>query len=343
MQRRRRPAAGTTATPRPPRSRAARRHAPRRAALLAAILVLLTALPAALAQTFSLTAGASGISPLIRLAASDVPRAGGTIGLAAGLFPAPGVDLEVRNARAVGALGTLTLEAAGGVRVAADLQARLRLGARGSFGPVAGRLEARAWSAPPERFDPLVDPGPARAAAGVSLRLTADGRVDRTWLLGGELRGEWGRGAGLVLDGRFRARARRVLAPELDLQGRAEVRLTGAGDGRVGFGVGVLHAPRRAPEIGAAAFLDLAPTAGGVRAAPGLDLHGARPVAGGRLAWKARLRPLSAERAPWYLETSWRRPLEVGALRIEGTLMHGGSAGTRATAALSYQRPLDLP
>lgn len=328
-----RPAArpGGSAVPRTPRR-------PLQVTVAAALLVLAT--PLASAQAITLLAGGSAGGPIARLGLADVRHAGGTAGLAAVLSPAPGLDVDVRTARAVGGVGTLTFDVSGGVRASSTFQARLRLAARGTIGPVAGRIEASGWNAAPERFDPLTDPGTARGAAGVALLMDADYRLDGRWLLGGTVRAEWAT-TGMTVDAALDARARRLLGPELDLTGHLGTRWADGGDGRAALAAGVVFAPRRLPEIGLTAFLELAPTDTGSAAAPGLETYGARTLGGGRLGWSVRLRPLAPERAPWLVEVDWRRTAGEGTLTLRSLLAHGGEGGTRWAASAGYELPFD--
>lgn len=320
----------------------ASRTRPRPVLVVTLLATLLALTPPAAAQTVSLRAGWERGAPGARWAVAGVPRDGGTVGFAAVLSPTPGLDLEVRGAQAFGALGTLTVEADGALRALPQVRARANVGARGAFGPIAGRLEARAWGAPAERFEAYEDPGPARASRGASLLASVEGRLDRTWLLGGAVRTERGAAGAWTLDGRVEARARRLFGPTLDLEMRAHTRVAGEGDGRAGLGAGFTHAPRRAPEVDVLAFVDVAPAADGVRIAPGLETAGARDALGGRLGWTVRLRPLAPQRAPLWASLTWSRPQGEGTLRLRTSLAHGGAAGSEASVSAAYERNVDL-
>lgn len=302
-------------------------------------LVLAVAFGSAAAQTARLGLASDGATGEVRVAVLDVPRGADRLDAELRLAEGPGLSLAVRRSSAAGPLGTLVLEADAELRLADPLAGRAGLRARGSFGPVAARLEGAVWSAPPERFDALAPLGRTPFERGQALGLVVDGRLDRTWLAGAEAtwwRGEAGRSA---WDLSASLRGRRLLSGELDLTLGLQARAAGSGAGRSGVGVGVVVAPRRAPEIAVRAWLDAVPTAGGVMLRPGLESEGAWSAAAGRLSWAVRLRPGARERAPWSLDLAWRRPAGDGAWRVQGSLRSGGAAGDVVALGVSWERP----
>ena len=319
-----------------------------RLAFLAVVLVLVPSLsPRAFAQTFQASASV-GPSPELRLGVASVPRGPDEVGAVLVLSSDPGAELVVRRAQAFGPLGTLVLEADASARLGDAPAGRLGVAARGVLGPVAAALRASAWGAPPERFVTTAASGRAPFERGASLGLSADGRLDRTWLLAGELTGWRGVGADAgrvdgasgALDLAATLRGRRLAGPDLDLTVTAEGRLAGGAGGRAAVGAGVVVAPRRAPEIAATAWLDLRPVAGGVTVVPGLSSEGAWTSGADRLAWSVVARPGGTERSPWSLDASWRRPAWDGTVEARGGIRTGGRDGAAWSVGIAYRREL---
>ncbi len=319
-----------------------------RAAFLAVALALVQALaPHASAQTSRVSATV-GTSPELRVGVASVRRGADEIDAVLIASSDPGAELRVRRAEAFGPLGTLVLEADASARFGRDPAARFGVAARGVLGPVAAALRASAWGAPPERFAATAASGRAPFDRGASLRLSGEGRLDRTWLLAGGVTGWRGDGASgserddeaAALDLEARVRGRGAAGPDLDLTVTAQGRLAARAGGRAALGAGVVVAPRRAPEIAATAWLDVRPAADGVRIVPGVSSEGVWALGDERLAWTATARPGGLERSPWSLDASWRTPAGDGAVEAHGAVRAGGRPGTSWSVGIAYRREL---
>ncbi len=307
----------------------------------AVLLALL--LPTLAAAQRAAVAVSAGDRPELRLEVRELPRGDDRLEASLVLARDPGLDLRVARSSAAGPLGTLVLEAEAGLRLASGAAGRARLTVRGVLGPVAARLEASAWGAPAERFAPDRDPGEAPYAAGTALALSADGRLDRTWLAGGEVVWTLGEDGRSAWDLAGRLRGRRLLGREADLTVATEARLADAAAGRAAAGVGLVLAPRRAPEIAIEAWLDAVPSEGGVALRPGLETRGAWRDPTGRLAWRVRARPGARDRAPWSLEASWRGSSDDGDWTVRAAARAGGPAGAGASLGIAWELPLRDP
>lgn len=308
--------------------------------VLTAVLALAPAVVGtASAQTLHLSSS-GGPTPEARIGVRSVPRGPDRLDAALVVSTDPGAELAVRRSQAFGALGTLVLEGEASARFGTTPAARASAGVRGVLGPVSASLRTSVWGAPPERFDTAAATGRAPFDRGASLRLAGEGRLDRTWLLAGGATGWRGDGGRTALDLDARLRGRRALGGDRDLSVRAEGRLAGRAGGHAALGAGVVVAPRRAPEIAATAWLDVRPTADGVRLAPGLSTEGAWAVGADRLAWSAIARSGGTERSAWSLDASWRRPAWDGLVEARAGLRAGGLAGTGWSVGIAYRREL---
>jgi hypothetical protein len=311
-----------------------------RAVLTALLAVVLSGLVAgaAVGQEAELRLGAGDADP-VRIALLGVQGGGLELDLelAAGRDPGGAVSLQRR--RAAGILGTLVLEAEGAVRLATPAAARATLRARGALGPVALRLEGEAWGAPPERLAPSADPGAAPFDRGAALRLEADGRATRRWLLGGDVDVSRASGGAFAWSLAMDARARRLLGRSWDLalaaEGRGRETELGAA-----LGAGVVWAPRRAPDVRLRAWLDAVVRDGQTKVLPGVEGRGAARAGGGRVDWTVRARPGGPDRAPWWAEVAWRRPAGPVEVELRGVGRTGGTAGTGWTVAAAVSVPV---
>lgn len=319
-----------------------------RAAFLVVLLALVPLLvPHAFAQTFRLSATV-GTSPELRVGVAAVPRGADELDAVLIVSADPGAELRVRRAEAFGPLGTLVFEADASVRFGQDPAGRFGVAARGVLGPVAAALRASAWGAPPERFAATAASGRAPFDRGASLRLSGEGRLDRTWLLAGGVTGWRGYGAKdgagdderNALDLEATLRGRGAAGPDLDLTVTAQGRLADRAGGRTALGAGVVLAPRRAPEIAATAWLDVRPTADGVRIVPGASSEGVWALGDDRLAWTATARPGGLERSPWSLDASWRSPAWDGTVEAHGGFRVGGRSGAAWSVGIVYRGEL---
>jgi|GEM_PF-1542930 len=319
-----------------------------RVALLAVVLTLLPAvLPYASAQALRLSAS-GGTSPELRVGVSSVPRGADEVDAVLVVSSDPGAELRVRRAEAFGPLGTLVFEADASARFGSDPAGRFAVAARGVLGPVAAALRAAAWGAPPERFVETAATGRAPFHRGASLRVSGEGRLDRTWLLAAGATGWRGAGDGgdranggeSALDLDATLRGRRAAGPDLDLTVTAQGRLAGRAGGRAALGAGVVLAPRRAPEIAANVWLDVRPTADGVRVVPGISSEGVLALGDDRLAWSATARPGGLERSPWSLDANWRRPAWDGTVEVHGGVRAGGQPGAAWSVGIAYRSDL---
>jgi hypothetical protein len=314
----------------------------RRAAGAAVLLLAALAGPAvgpAAAQEASLRL-AAGVADPVRVSLRELPGAALDLDLALAAGDDPGAAVALRRRSAAGVLGTLVLEGEAALRLADPVAGRGTVRARGALGPVALRLQADVWGAPPERFDPTADPGDAPFARGAALRLAGDGRPSRGWLVGGDLAVARAGDGALAWDLAARARGRRLLGREVDLALAAAGRLGPGPDGGAALGAGVVWAPRRAPDVAVRAWLDVRAEDGAVAWRPGAESAGALRAAGGRLAWTLRARPAGLERAPWWAELAWRRPLGGMRLELRATGRAGGAAGAGWSLSASARVPL---
>ncbi len=320
------------------------RRAPLRLLLALALLI---AAPGAAAQTATLrvatVAGADRFVPEARLELRDLPAgARDRVRVALVASAAPGVDLEAQARRAFGPLGTVVVETGVGVRFAEAPAVRGHAVLRGQLGPVAARLEARARSAAERRFDPLDASGSDPFGSGASLRLAGEGRLTGTWLAGADLavrtdlKGSW------LLDADATVRARRAFGAEWDALGAVESRIAANGGGAIGFGTGVAHVPRRAPEVRFVAYLDARADDAGTVWLPGLVTRGTwvGPM-GDRFGWDVHLRPAGRRVAPLAVQASWRPSGAGDAPTATVGVRGGGPEGTAWSVALAWTRGLE--
>lgn len=324
---------------RPIRSRLGGLRRWQRAALVTGLLLLLPWLPTAAAQQLAVGIVASA-RPAMGVALRDVPRAGGVIGAAARLGVDPGAALSFRWSEVIGGVGNLVVEGDAATRFGGGPAGRATLGARGVLGPVAARVHLDLFSAPPERFEPVGRPADAPFEAGSSLRIAGDGRLDRTWLVGAQLRA-WHSERRWLVDVDASARARALLAPTWD--GRiALASRWGANAANQSLGLGVVWAPRRAPDVSATLWLDRSVRGTTVALLPGAELDGSWRFGADTIAARIVLRPAGRARAAWSFETSFRHPWNGGTLVLRGGAHAGGVSGRAWTVGTSYERPIDL-
>lgn len=311
--------------------------------VLAFVLALVFATGLAAAQSLRIGIEASA-SPALVVALDGVPRAGGEIGLEAHLATDPGGRLDLRWSDPLAGVGNLVLEASAEGRFGEAAVARGSLGARGVLGPIAARLEVGRFGAPPERFDAAAHLGDAPFGRGASARLALDGRVNRTWLVTVGTTAWWSSSdalGGTVVDVDLAARARALLGRELDGRIALEARWSAESDG-YGVGIGVVHAPRRAPEVSGIAWLDVDARRGGTVTRPGFELQGAWRVGPDRIEASAVARPASRRRAPWSLDLTWRRPWGDGEVAFSAVGRRGELVGETLALTVRYRLPIDL-
>lgn len=285
-------------------------------------------------------------TPEATVAVRDVARAGGSFGVTAHLGTDPGAGLSLRRSEAFGPLGTLVFEGSVAARFGGQAAARFGATVRGGFGPVAAQVEAGVQGAPPERFSGATDNGSAPYDRGGFLALRVDGRANRELLLSGH-------GVAWIpadsaaaatpfwLDADASLRIRRLLGPELDGTLTLQSRFAGTDATHLAAAVGVVVAPRRAPEISVQAWLDVDVEAGATRLRPGLSSTGAWRAPEGRFAWTVAVRPGARARAPWSADASWRRELGDGTLELGIVARRGGVAGSALQATVAWEVPLD--
>ncbi|MDZ7800669.1 MAG: hypothetical protein U5K81_07750 [Trueperaceae bacterium] len=309
---------------------------------LAAVAVLACTGTAA-SQTFE-AALVAGPERTVHLGLDGVRQGPDTVSASAVLGRAPGLDLSVRRSSSLPPFGTLVFELDGGVRAGpGGFATRARAGGRGTLGPVAARASLEAWTAPPDRFDPLADPGLGRAGEGVALAVGSDVRLDGTWIVSLDARMERDVArAATSIDASATLRARRLLSRTVDgilvVQGRAADRA----DGRAGVGAGVLVTPRRAPEIQITAWWDAAPGEGdGLRGALGVETRGAVRVDAARLSWRLRVRPLAPQRHPIDANASLVVPWRDGEIQLGASAHRDTHRDVGAAIRLGYARALN--
>ncbi len=282
-----------------------------------------------------------GPDPAVRIGLLDVPREGGTVDAFALLATDSAVGLSARWSDAFGPLGTLVIEGDAELRLGEPAVARASAGVRGAVGPVAARLRIGVDGAPPERFTSGAAEAEAPYARGASLRLAADGRANRTWLLSGSATAWRDAAGGLTFDVDAAARARGVLGREGDARLALQTR-AGAAEPRWAIGLGAVYVPRRAPELSATAWLDLAPAPqAAVRAWLGAEASGAWRFGPDRVEAALLARPGGRARTPWSLNLSWRRSLDAGEVTLQAVGGAGGADGASLELRLGYRAPLD--
>jgi len=310
-------------------------------ARLARCAALLLMLPVVNAQQLRIEGRVAPLSEVM-VAVSDVPRAGGSFGVAAHIGLDPGAALSLRRSEAFGPIGTLVFEGDAVVRFGGEPAARLRASVRGGIGPIAARLEGEVHGAPPERFSVERSSGDGPYDRGGLLALALDGRPSRDLVLSGRSVA-WLAAVGtespaaLTIDADAALRARRFLTPTLDATLALESRFAEGRTTHFAAGVGVVHAPRRAPEIAVQVWADLDIDAGVVRLLPGLASTGAWRGDAGRFAWSVTARPGSRSRAAWSADANWRHELGRGMLDIAFGARHGGRAGSAFQATVAWQ------
>ncbi|MEX2502120.1 MAG: hypothetical protein WD336_07075 [Trueperaceae bacterium] len=285
--------------------------------------------------------GESGLAVEARTVLRDLPSGSDRVATEWIVGHDPGADVVARVQRAFGPLGTLLIEAGVGARLGDQPVARACVGVRGSIGPVAARFEAAWTGAPTQRFDPLADGGREAFGAEASATLEGSGRVSAAWLIDGaiavrtDVAGRW------VGDLDAGVRGRRLLAPTWDATASGYVRTGPDGRGRIGVGVGVVHVPRRAPEIALGLHLDGRGEADRVAWSLGFASRGTWPLEdGGRLGWTARVRPFGREATPYRVEATWRPSASVTAPVAAVGVRGGDGAGWAWTAAWAWSGDL---
>jgi hypothetical protein len=309
---------------------------------LAPVLVSLLGLSLAIgaqAQSWSVRAQL-GDGPGAWIGVHEVPRDGGEVDGFALLAADPAVGLTARWSDALGPLGTVVVEGDAELRLGEPAAARAAAGVRGVLGPVAARLRIAIDGAPAERFASGAA-AEAPYARGVSLRVAADGRASRVWLLSGAATAWRDASGALTYDLDAAARARSVFGREGDARLALETRL-GAAPPRLAIGLGAVHVPRRAPELSATAWLDLAPAAGPTgRAWLGLEAAGAWRFGQDRVEAALLARPGGRARTPWSLDLSWRRSTDEGEITLQALGRAGGPDAASLQLRLGFEAPLD--
>ena len=316
-----------------------------------------TAAVTATAAVTGLRAHGNDIDVWARLAASRIARE--HAGARDGAVAAFGVGAAWRRATTFGPLGNVLVEGGsslGWIGTDGDpLRLRSWLGARGTVANVALTLAAEAGNAAPGQVDPGRPPPPDAAGQNAlrdldalrarfdtpagswdaGLRLALAYRLDRDVTLDADAVAR-SLGGASWLSGQVALRRARLdgdVDGWLALQGE-----TYAGDVSLAVGVGVFHAPRRAPTSWLRVWLGASPD--GVR--PGLEGRWSGRVAIGDVRLQASWRPWLGSTA-WYAEAGLDQVLPAGDLRWSLGAAGAADGGSTWRIGVRLVRPAARP
>jgi len=321
----------------------------RRLLPLAALLgAWLAVTPLAAARTWTVALGVDaaspggGPTPRARVALHDLRLGDDAFELGLGWTDGgPTAAGGWRRTVAAGPLGTLVVEAHGGVDAAG---VGLAAGVRGTLGPVALRLQAAAgtrrpapWSATargPTTTPPAADLAPlAGPGGGTRLDLSANAvwRIDRQWTV--ELTPRALRGVNGWAGAAAASVRRAGVAPDIDLSARVDVAF-GPLDRHAAAGLTIHHVPRRAPESQLTAWWGGDATTGG----PGLEWAWVVRQGGTQATLAGAIGPRWTDRPEAYLAAAWQRPWGPGTVHLGGRWVAPGAASFELAWVLSSDR-----
>lgn len=291
---------------------------------LVRLLLLLPLLQLAAAQVVHVGAGARGhaptgtVSPELWVEAHGVKGEGGTVAFAVG-FPGPSAGVGFSLNRTFGPLGNVIIEGWGALATGdTGLVGEASVGARGLLGPVAMRLTATAFGAPPYYFRPrelTAMERPHLLGASFGLSSHVSWRVNRELII--ELSPEWYQSrAGSALRLETTLRLLRLFGSNdarMVIQG---YRAPGGDGGSIAGGGGVTLKQRGAPDI------DLLLTVGASRNGvwPGVSASLAQVAGGARYSLDAAVEPYRLDVPPLRVAIGAEFPLPTGKDEARGVL-----------------------
>ncbi len=296
------------------------------------VLAALLSMPVAGAQgqasmMLAVRFDAERVTPTLRVAWEGPVTDAWTLGTHAGFDGSVQLGAEAEGRVTFGPLGLVMLEAAVAARQAPEAawspEGFASLTGRGSFGPLAARIDLARWTGVGSQWnDAALRPLPL-LADGTMLGVTVDARASSTWIASGSWLGTW-TVDGVLQEADATLRRRRALGSSRDAGVTLRV---GQQPQRhvLGASLGIWNVPRRAPDQRFEVGFDVAFEEDAVRALPVVSSDGSVRSDAGTLSWTVNVRPLGVLRpsvdgslhfTPSREEASWIKPFVDASWRL---------------------------